>query len=234
MDRKDWDRLAPEFENSVYDIAAIDRNGVIGGLVERIRPRRTRDVLVDLGCGIGTFVKAYGARFASVVALDFSAAMIERARERCADVPNVTWITDDIVKAGETLTARADLTVCLNVITTTRGAKREAIWDTVAAVTKPDRHAIVVVPALESAEMVAALADDVTIHREHGLVEVDGEKQKYYTREELAATVERHGMTAEEIAPVAYPWAEEVTDAPRGVNRSPFDWVVLARRSATG
>lgn len=215
----------------MYDIAAIDRNGVIDGLVERVDPSSKRDVLVDLGCGIGTFVKAYGERFASVVALDFSAAMIERAKERCADVPNVTWIVADIAKAGDELASSADLTVCFNVITATSGARRDAIWDTIARVTKPERRALVVVPSLESAEMVASVVDDVTIHPKDGLVEVDGGKQKYYAHDELADAVARHGMAVDEIAAVPYPWSEEVTGALRGVNRSPFDWVVLARRS---
>lgn len=232
MDRHEWDRLAPQFEEGVYDIAAIDSHGVLSDLVARVRPRRSRDTLVDLGCGIGTFVKEHGARFAGVVALDFSPVMLARAQERLAAMRNVEWVCSDIPRAAEMLAERGDLTVCLNVITSTSGRKRAAIWDAVRTITKPGGWALVVIPALESARMLASYDDRVRVGGAPGLVEVGGGMQKYYTQEELARLARRHGFESATVEQVHYPWSEEAMRAPRAAEQTPFDWALLARRPA--
>jgi len=236
VDRRAWDKLAPEFESSVYDIVATDTRGVLSDLVDHARPRRTRDTLIDLGCGIGTFVKAFGDRFAKVVALDFSPVMIERARERLADMKDVEWIVSDIPRAAESLSGRGDLVVCLNVITSTSAAKRAAIWDALREITRPGGHALVVVPALESAQMIAALDDRVSIGegRAESHVETEGSAQKYFTRDELAEVVPAHGLEIVRIEQVHYPWSEELADGRPSGRRTPFDWAILARRPSAG
>lgn len=236
MQQKDWDELAPKFEKTVYDIVATDQGGVLAGLVAQVKPRPTRDVLVDLGCGIGTFVEEFGHRFRTVVGVDFSAGMIARARERCAGLEDVTWIRSDVVRAARGLEARGDLTVCLNVITSPSAAKRDALWSAVASVTKPGGHALVVVPSLESAELIAEV--ERVRHAEgngppsRGIVTVDGRKQKYYSRDEVADEVARHGLVMRTLAEASYPWTEEMAKAPRGIKQLPWDWACLARRSA--
>lgn len=235
VDRKAWDRLAPTFESSVYDIAAIDCDGVLTELVALTRPRPTRDTLVDLGCGIGTFIRAFADRFAAVVAVDFSPVMIERARARLGDDPRIEWVVGDIPRAARELSKRADLAVCLNVITSTSTAKRAALWDALRVVTRRGAHVLAVVPALESAELVAAVDDRVRIGDERSArnVETDGTAQKYFTRDELAATVPRHGLEIVCVEPVPYPWSEELGEGRRSGRRRPFDWAILARHTAS-
>ena len=48
-----------------------------------------KDVL-DLGCGIGRFVRALAPHVRHVTGLDISAKMIDEAQRRCADLANVT------------------------------------------------------------------------------------------------------------------------------------------------
>ena len=231
MDRRDWDKLAPRFEDGVYDIAAIDSHGVLSDLVARIRPRKSRDTLIDLGCGIGTFVQEHGARFANVVALDFSPAMIARAKQRLARMRHVEWICSDIPHAADMLAERGDLTVCLNVITSTSARERAAIWRTVRTVTRPGGWVRVVIPALESARMLASFDDRVSVGGgAPGLVEVEGGKQKYYTRGELERIARRHELEDVTVEVVQYPWSEEAMHRPRTAEQDPFDWALLARR----
>jgi SAM-dependent methyltransferase len=46
--------------------------------------------VLEIGCGIGRFVAALGPEVRHVTGIDISGAMIARARERCAGLPNVT------------------------------------------------------------------------------------------------------------------------------------------------
>lgn len=236
VDRRAWDALAPRFEDGVYDIAAIDSRGVLSDLVARVRPRRSRDTLIDLGCGIGTFVQEHGARFANVVALDFSPAMIARAKQRLAQMRHIEWICSDIPRAADMLSERGDLTVCLNVITSTSPRKRAAIWRAVWRVTKPGGWALVVIPALESARMLASFDARVRVDADgaSGLVEVEGGRQKYYARGELERIARRHAFEAATVEVVGYPWSEEAMARPRAAEQTPFDWALLARRPLRG
>jgi len=55
MKRADWNRLADDFEAEVCDITREERTGKVERFVNAVRlPRHA--VLVDLGCGLGTFV----------------------------------------------------------------------------------------------------------------------------------------------------------------------------------
>ena len=235
MDRREWDRLAAEFESSVYDIVATDTHGVLRELVDLTRPRRTKDTLVDLGCGIGTFIKEFGERYAHVVGLDFSPVMVARASERLAALRNVDWIVSDIPRAARALADRGDLTVCLNVITSTSAAKRAAIWDALRTITKPGRHSLVVVPALESARLVAAVDERVTVGdgRSDRHVESGGSSQKYFTHGELVEVVPSHGLEIVRLERVHYPWSTALDGVGSRRRSSPFDWAILARRPDT-
>lgn len=233
MDSRQWDRIAPEFESKVYDIVAIDTAGTLRRLVRRACMHGRAGVLVDLGCGIGSFVRAFARPFASVVGIDYSRAMLERARRRCRRVENARWICGDIASVTSEITASADLTVCINVITSPRASEREDLWSAVASVTKPGGSALVVVPALESAEMIAEVANS---HRAlsgdevRDLVDATGDLQKYYTQTEVAEAVTRQGLVIEMLETLHYPWAEEDTTAPQDVDATPWDWAILARR----
>jgi ubiquinone/menaquinone biosynthesis C-methylase UbiE len=48
--------------------------------------------VLDIGCGIGRFVEALAPRTQHVTGVDISAVMLERARERCAHLANVTLL----------------------------------------------------------------------------------------------------------------------------------------------
>ena len=89
----------------------------------------------------------------------------------------------DVCKSADVLGTVADLTVCLNVITSPREAKRDALWATLAAVTKPSAHALVVVPSMESQLRVNKLGASADKIKAGGLVSRDGVWQKFYERD---------------------------------------------------
>lgn len=235
MNRRQWNHLANRFEDDVCDIVATESGHVIRRLVAAVHPSRRRDVLVDLGCGIGTFISEYGDQFETVIGVDYATAMIARAQERCRDMPSVSWVNLDMSRAALVIGSPADMTVCLNVITSPSAMRRESQWRSVASVTRPGGFVLVVVPAVESARLVASARADwgraATRHLVTGLVRRGNALQKYYSRFELTSTLERHELAVQALRPVSYAWSEEGMANPASPDRrAPWDWACLARR----
>src|SRR4051812_13496368 len=53
------------------------------------------DVVVEIGCGVGRVTRALAARVASVVAIDVSVEMLDRARELNPTLDGVMWAQGD-------------------------------------------------------------------------------------------------------------------------------------------
>jgi len=229
MNRTRWNELADDFETQACDIAREETKDRLGRVVDAARPSPERSVLVDLGCGLGSFVRKYQSRFAAVTAVEFAPRIIARAKKNCARVPNVRWLTLDIPRSAKTIGTIADLTVCMNVITAPNRAKRDAIWAAIAHVTKPGGFALIVVPSLESERMVQRLSGK-SAATSGGLVQRDDAVQKHFERRELADLLPRFGFAAKRIARIYYPWAKEGMRKPRGAGE-PWDWLCLAQRS---
>jgi len=190
--------------------------------------------LVDLGCGLGSFLLKYRRHFLRMVAVDFSPAILARAQKRCAKLEAVEWHCQSIPEASRHLKCIADLTVCMNVITTPDLRTRRAIWKSVERVTKPGGHALLVLPSLESERMVQRLqghaAKDRGVADQDGLVQRDDAVQRHFLRSEIAPALASRGFEPVRIKRVYYPWRKEGLRKPRGAKTTPWDWLCLARR----
>lgn len=234
MNRAQWNHLADNFETEVCDITREETEDQLGRYVRAARPLPKKSVLVDLGCGLGSFIRRFQDRFLEITGVEYAPRIIARARKNCADVKNVKWLTMDIPRCAKTIGTVADLTVCMNVITSPSSAKRDAIWKTIAKVTKPDGHALIVVPSLESEHMVQRASHrrgKVPAAIQGGLVQRDDAVQKHFERQEFAAVLSRYGFVAVRLGRAYYPWSKEGMRKPRiaGANQ-PWDWVCLAQR----
>jgi tRNA/tmRNA/rRNA uracil-C5-methylase (TrmA/RlmC/RlmD family) len=89
VDRAEWNGLADDFEESVCDIVASETNAQTHRFVNAARPLRKKPVLVDLGCGIGTFIRTFGGRFDKIVGVEYAPRIMARAKEQCADMKGV-------------------------------------------------------------------------------------------------------------------------------------------------
>jgi SAM-dependent methyltransferase len=237
VSRKEWDSLAENFETEVCDITRETKSAIIARLVSRLPLSPERSVLVDFGCGLGTFIERHGHRFHAVVGVEHAPKIIARAKRRVAPRAGLSWITSNIPPAARRLGRCADLVVCMNVITMPSPRTREKMWTALAAVTKKRGHALIVVPSIESDRMVERIAYGTTRSEAlaatpDGLVDRGGAQQKHFAREELRALLARHGLRTRRIARVTYPWQKEGLRKPRGAGgRMPWDWLVLAERA---
>ena len=237
MSRREWNRLAAEFENSVCDISSTDQGHVLRRLVSRVCRPSGRSMLIDLGCGIGSFIQRFGDRFEEVVGVDFSSRMLQRAKARCSALHTVRWLHLSIPDAAGIVGPTATLTVCLNVITSAVQSEREHLWSSLGAVTSAGGFVLLVVPSVESDRMVRrklarrqASLKDRWSERNADLVNRAGVLQKFYSRSELRETVARNGLVVKALRRVHYPWLEEGINgrlSPEGP--SPWDWACLAQ-----
>jgi 2-polyprenyl-3-methyl-5-hydroxy-6-metoxy-1,4-benzoquinol methylase len=231
MNRKQWNKLATTFEKNVCDISREETADQIKRYVSRAHIPKSGAVLVDMGCGIGTFIQQYGHRFEQIVGVEYAAAIIARAKRRCAGVSGVTWQTAGVEAAGKRIGPCADLTVCMNVITVPNAAKRRAMWNSLATVTKRGGHALAVVASIEAERMIEKVLGEEPQNYRDGLVDHDGDLQKHFAREELAADFSRAGFIIKTIGKAFYPWAKEgLRETPKLRANPPWDWVALAQR----
>ncbi len=138
----------------------------------------------------------------------------------------------DIPRAAKEIGTRADLTVCMNVITSASAAKRAALWSSLAHVTRKGGYALVVIPSLESEWLVRATTKEkLEPVRKSGLVKRDDAWQKHYERAELDRIFTDCGFTTRRVDRAYYPWSIEGLreTAVRRKNR-PWDWMALAQR----
>lgn len=238
MNRDKWDQLADEFENTVCDITQNDRDSVIDRLVAKL-PLGENSVLVDLGCGIGTFILRYGSRFTKVIGSDFSSRILARAKTKCKAVKNASWIVADLPDAAKEIGSRADLTVCMNVITSIDASQRKKQWAALKRVTKPGGRALIVIPSLESAKKIARVEEEINRSEQvehdqtNGLMARSGDFQKHYSRKELREILAENGFVTHAIKQVYYPWAEEGHEESLAAEHgNPWDWICYVERPA--
>ena len=237
MKQRDWNSLAKKFETHVCDLTATEVSKTIPTLVKSARIPASKAVLVDLGCGIGTFIRRYGPQFDEIFGVDFADKILERAKQNQTRKvgAKVTWMAADLPAAAAEIGPRADLTVCLNVITSPNAVTRKRLWNSVATVTKAKGYALVGVPALESAQMVyryereAASKKPAPLRKK--LLNRAGATQKHFSEDELRTTFGKHGFELRKLARVFVPWTEEGMEPPKAANGDkPFDWLCLAQR----
>ena len=231
MSQQGWNRLAAEFETFVCDITATS-GAQIAKLVALTKPSR-RKTLVDAGCGIGTFVERFGESFGKIIAFDFAAAMVKRARRRCGDFTHAQWQALPLENAGAKFGAVANLAVCLNVITSPKPSLRERQWESLGQLVRPQGHLLVVIPALESARYVAGIDEEAfhgSVAAEEDLVRRNDTEQKHYSRQEVRRIVTQQNFEVLTVRRISYPWEDDGLELTE--RKSPWDWACLARKNA--
>lgn len=236
VSRKEWNKLADAFEREVCDITRETKSDRIARIMRALPLSPERSVLVDLGCGLGTFIARYGGLFRLSFGVEHAPRIIARAKKALGRRDDVRWMTSSIPPATRRIGRRADLTVCMNVITMPGARTRASMWEAIARVTRKHGHALIVVPSIESDRMVERVAYGTTrgqaiAETPEGLVDRGGSRQKHFARQELRELLGQHGFRTKRIARITYPWQKEGLRKPRGAGtRMPWDWLVLAER----
>lgn len=240
MDGRYWDRLATRWDEAIFNSLAADRRQVIRAELRKAARRGRR--AADFGCGIGTYLPTLARLFAEVHGFEQSAACAARARRRMRFRPWVTVHAAD--RAPPACRGRFDVVICVNAAIHPRKRVWNGVLRSACALLKPRGRLLVVVPALESAELVAAalrlspakpargttaeLAD-----RRRGIVRIDGVATKHFRRAELADALAANGLDGVRIRRVRYSWQSEAVVPPVSLRRTrPWDWLAIATLAA--
>jgi 2-polyprenyl-3-methyl-5-hydroxy-6-metoxy-1,4-benzoquinol methylase len=70
MDRKYWEKIAPDYNEEIFDVLHNDKKSVIRSVIKSVAaPSKT---VIDIGCAVGKWLPVLAPAFKKVTAVDIS------------------------------------------------------------------------------------------------------------------------------------------------------------------
>lgn len=247
MAARDWDQVAADYFTEVVSPL---RTGVPRPLLRALDalPAARRQTVADLGCGIGTLLPTLAARFRRVHGIDFSPAMLARARAACAR-PNVSLHRADLADLRR-FHGRLDVAVTVNAVLAPDAAQLDRIFAELRATLQPDGVLLGVFPAMEpvlyqgflihererrrvdparARAATSRLLERAKFDFVHGTYTEAGQVQKFFYAFELRHRLRQAGFRRLRVGRVCYPWGEAVGGYESFPGEPPmWDWFVRA------
>ncbi len=222
-----WDRVAGEWKARVFNTLKQDRRGAITAELERAA--RGAANVADFGCGVGVYFPLLSHLFATVRGLDFSARCIRAARRKARRLPNVT--AQVAASAPRALRGRFDVVLCVNAALHPSRRGWLGVLRSARALMKPRGKLLLVVPALESAALIAR-AKNLKLRGRRGVVQAGRVPTKHYLRHELVRLLVGLGLDVMRIRRMEYSWRSHGIAPPLRLRKAgPWDWLAVARAS---
>src|SRR6185295_6477703 len=115
MDRNYWEKIAPEYNEEIFDVLKNDSKGIIISAIKKVSSKNK--TVIDIGCAIGKWLPVLSPAFKKVIALDISAKNLAIAKQRYPQYKNVEYLRTDM--SGKTTNIPAcDFGICINAILT--------------------------------------------------------------------------------------------------------------------
>lgn len=244
----EWDALAADYERSVLSVFDCDREGAVKAAIEAACTRFPNGRAADLGCGVGKFLPALAAHFASVEACDFSPHALARAKDDCRELDGIAFHEVDLRSDGMPFEP-VDCVLCVNVLHMPDLDERLRAWRAVTNQVAFGGTLILVLPSLEAVkreqfrelethlEAGASCADAleaviaegaVASDLYQGIHRLDGIRTKHYLADELGDLLAQHQFSVESMQRLPY-------RHPASGRALPFeDWLVVANRRNEG
>lgn len=143
-----WSESAARYEEEFVDPFRRPEDNPLLDAIATIPDAATKTV-ADLGCGVGPLVPTLAVRFGHVIAVDFAAGMLGRARERCAGLANVEFLQRDLGDLSP-LVGKVDVAVAVNSLVQPSVAAIEAVLRQVRAILRPGGVFLGIVPAIDA------------------------------------------------------------------------------------
>ncbi len=251
MAARDWDRVAADYFGEIVSPFHAGVPPVLERALDAI-PDAGRMTAADLGCGMGLLLPALADRFRRVFAIDFSPAMLARARAACRRA-NVRVRRADLADLSA-LSGQLDVAITVNAVLTPDPHRLDRIFGELRRVLRARGLLLGVFPAMES-----ILYQGYLIHERerrlhgperarlrtsrilergrydfvHATYSEKEQAQKFFYAFELRHRLRRAGFRHVRLGRVTYPWSEALSGYEGFPGEPPmWDWLVRAEASA--
>ena len=241
QDRGYWDNMAASWDDEIFNSLHHDKFGIIAE--ELRRSARAARSVADFGCGTGNYLPFLSRLFEHVHGFERSRPCVAMAQ---ALVGGLGHVAVHPASAGALRRfGRFDVVLCANVAVHPSLRARQGILRSVRSLLAPGGRLILIVPALESARMVAAAERsapggqaggagdwDADSHA-GGVVTIEGMPYKHYGKEELRWFLKQLGFAVLRIRRVKYSWGSQGVRATPDIRDTlPWDWIAVGRRTS--
>lgn len=246
MDRKYWEKIAPDYNDEIFDVLKNDSNGHIVSAIEKVASKNK--TVIDIGCAIGKWLPVLSPIFKKVHAVDISKENLEIARKLYPEFLNVEYDRIDMSSAKAKMPL-CDVGICINAILTDSLKKRNVFFNNLKKCIKKNGNLILVIPSLESSMLTSIIrqrwnpdkdANDVIRKNKSGFqlknilqgnAEIDHVPTKHYLKEELQLLLANEGFKTGHFNKIEYDWNTEFLKPMKWLKEPrPWDWMVVARR----
>lgn len=248
MDRNYWERIAPNYNEEIFDVLQNDKSGKIVSAIEQVASKEK--TVTDLGCAVGKWIPLLATAFKHVIATDISAKNLELAKEKCKDYSNVDYHRMDM-SANNLTVIPCDVAICINAILTDKLKKRINFFHALNICLNNEGVLVLVVPSLESKLYTNIIANRWDVDNDHkekiksvekafaiarnikqGVTDIDHVPTKHYLKEELELLLTQEGFKVERIEKINYEWTTEFHEPPAWLKEPyPWDWMCIAKKN---
>lgn len=243
-----WGKSALDYEKQFVDPYRADvKNPVLAAL--RRLPGAERLTAGDLGCGTGPLLPTLAERFAKVYAVDFSAEMLRRARERCAGLPKIEFLERSFADLSP-LHRQLDVATAINSLVLPDLGHLEDALAQMRKCLKPGGRLFAIVPSIDSVHYETMLLLDrararglpleqarknAAILAEHASYDFafarffhHGIEQHFWQPFEIPYRLKRAGFKRWRVAKTRLAWAQFAQGKELTKHAAPWDWSFVA------
>jgi 2-polyprenyl-3-methyl-5-hydroxy-6-metoxy-1,4-benzoquinol methylase len=247
MDRKYWEKIAPDYNEEIFDVLKNDKKAIIRSAISQVAG--ASKTVADIGCAVGKWLPVLSSGFKKVLALDISIKNLAIAQRNYPDLTNVDYLRADM-SASNIKFVKADVAICINAILTDSLKKRIHFFRNLSRCVKKGGHLVLVVPSLESWLLTRIIQQRWNIDKnlfnnkisgnealkkyrniQQGNADIDQVPTKHYLREELQLLLSQDGFETERFQKIGYNWKTEFVRPPKWLkDPQPWDWMVVAKK----
>jgi len=247
MEKKYWEKIAPNYETEIFDVLHNDKSGKIAKAIHQFANKKKS--VIDIGCAVGKWMPVLAPIFKTVRAIDISAKNLAIAEKKYKKYDNVSYECVDM-SAAKLKPQKYDSAICINAILTESLKKRDLFFKHMSSFIKKGGDLVLVVPSLESKLFSHIIANKWNVDDakkdiaptgkraisqirfiKDGVTDIDDVPTKHFLKEELELLLTLAGFKVEKIEKIKYKWSTEFHKPPSWLkNPQPWDWMVKAKK----
>jgi 2-polyprenyl-3-methyl-5-hydroxy-6-metoxy-1,4-benzoquinol methylase len=247
MNRKYWERIAPDYNEEIFDVLENDKKAIIRKAVtELASPSKS---VADIGCAVGKWLPVLAPSFKNVLAVDISIKNLSIAQKNYPQYTNIDYLRADMSSPSIKL-PKSNVAICINAILTDSLKKRNIFFRNLARAVTKGGHLVLVVPSLESWLFTHIVQNKWSIDKKlfqhkisardttkkyklllQGNADIDNVPTKHYLREELELLLSREGFSPVKFQKISYKWTTEFVKPPKWLKAPyPWDWMIVSAK----